>query len=395
VNGFEHLAARDSLRIIGLISGTSVDGVDAVFAEFSGPPERPEIRQLGFLTAPYDESLRREILAVSGGDVRSAQELSRLDHAVGDAFGRAALAVLAEAGKTPDDLDLVGSHGQTILHDPARGETWQVGEPSRIAAATGAVVVADFRRADMAVGGQGAPLVPLFDTLVFREPDHGRVLLNIGGIANLTVLPAGHGTSGVFAFDTGPGNVLIDEFVRHATEGRTSYDDGGRLAAAGRVDEELLAGFMEHPYFYEKPPKSTGREVFGAAFVALTMGEWVRGGERLEDLVATLTEFTALSIAESIKVYVRPRADVSEVLVSGGGIHNDTMMKRITEELEDFQVRTLETVGFSSDAKEALAFALLARETVAGRAGNVVGATGASSPVVLGSITRPPASVVA
>jgi len=391
VNGLEHLAARRSLTIIGLISGTSVDGVDAVLAEFAGTAERPEIRQLGFVTVPYEPSLRREILAVSSGDPRTAQELSRLDHAIGDAFGRAALAVVAEAGKTVADVDLVGSHGQTILHDPAHHETWQVGEPTRIAAATGAVVVSDFRRADMAVGGQGAPLVPLFDALVFRRPDRGRVLVNIGGIANVTALPAGEGTAGVFAFDTGPGNVLIDEFLRHATSGRTSYDDRGRLAAAGKVDQELLEGFLEHPYFYEKPPKSTGREVFGAGFVALTMGEWIRGGERLEDLVATLTEFTALSIAESIKVYVQPRTDVAEVLVSGGGIHNDTLMARIGAELDGMDVRTLEAAGFSSDAKEALAFALLARETVAGRPGNVVGATGASRPVVLGSVTMPPA----
>jgi anhydro-N-acetylmuramic acid kinase len=298
--------------------------------------------------------------------------------------------VLRESGRSPSDVDLVGSHGQTIFHDPAGGETWQVGEPTRIAAATGAVVVSDFRRADMAVGGQGAPLVPLFDALVFRSPDRGRILLNIGGIANLTALPAGRGTAGVFAFDTGPGNVLIDEFLRAATGGRTTFDDRGRLAASGKPDEELLAGFLEHPYFYEKPPKSTGREVFGAGFVTLTLGEWMRGGERLEDLVATLTEFTALSIAGSIKSYVLPRADTRDVLVSGGGVHNETLMKRLAEELDGLAVRPLETVGFSSDAKEALAFALLARETVAGRPGNVVGATGAERAVVLGAVTMPP-----
>jgi anhydro-N-acetylmuramic acid kinase len=389
----ERLAAGQSLAIVGLISGTSVDGIDAVLAEISGAPGRPEVRQLAFITVPYREDGRREILAVSGGDSRTAPELSRLDHAIGDAFGEAAVRVLSEAGKTVADLDLVGSHGQTIFHDPSCGETWQVGEPSRIAAATGAVVVSDFRRADMAVGGQGAPLVPLFDALVFRREDCGRVLVNIGGIANLTVLPAGAGTADVFAFDTGPGNVLIDEFLRHATKGRQTFDDGGRLAASGKVDEELLAGFMEHPYFYEKPPKSTGREVFGAGFVALTLGEWVRGGERLEDLVATLTEFTALSITESIKVYVAPRAEITEVLVSGGGIHNKTLMKRLDEELDGMRVTSLETFGFSSDAKEALAFALLARETVAGRPGNVVGATGADRPVVLGTVTVPPSAV--
>lgn len=384
------LAGRDPLTVVGLISGTSMDGIDAVVVRISGPADRPVFEQLGFETVPYEESLRAELRGIAGGDVRSAGDFCRLDHALGEAFGRAALRVVNRAGLTADQVDLVGTHGQTVFHDSSHRETWQLGEPNRIAAIVGAPVVSDFRRADQAAGGEGAPLVPLFDALVFRDPERGRVLLNIGGIANVTVLPAGSGRDGIFAFDTGPGNVLLDEFLFHATSGRIRYDRDGKLAAAGRVDQELLDAYLEHPYFYEKPPKSTGREVFGAGFVALTLGEWGRHGDRLEDVAATLTEFTALSIAGSIREYVQPVARVDEVLVSGGGAHNPTLMRRITEEMDGLDVRPLEAVGFSSDAKEAMAFALLARETVCGRPGNIPAATGASAPVVLGSITPAP-----
>jgi anhydro-N-acetylmuramic acid kinase len=375
------------MNVLGLISGTSVDGIDAALAEIQGEGAELRLRQIAFATVPYPDAVRKHILAVARGEPRSAAELCRLDHAVGDAFGAAGLRVLAEAGVTPERVDLVGSHGQTIFHDGDRRETWQIGEPTRIAESIGAPVVSDFRRADLAAGGHGAPLVPLFDALVFRKTDTGRILLNIGGIANVTVLPKGKGTDGVFAFDTGPGNVLIDEFLSHASGGRICFDEGGRLAAQGEVDEDLLEGFLEHPYFYEKPPKSTGREVFGAGFVALTLGEWGRRGERIEDVVATLTEFTALSIAGSIREYVLPAVKAKEVLVSGGGAHNATLMRRIAAELDGLTVASLEVAGFSADAKEALAFAVLARETVLGRPGNVPGATGASRPVVLGKIT--------
>ncbi|GJM45246.1 MAG: anhydro-N-acetylmuramic acid kinase [Gemmatimonadota bacterium] len=381
------LQDKPSLTIVGLMSGTSMDGIDAVVTEISGPADAPVFRQLGFVTVPYKDKLRAALRDVSGGEVRSAGDLCALDHAVGDAFGQAALAALRAADIPADRVDLVGSHGQTVFHDASRSETWQIGEASRIAAAVGAPVVSDFRRADQAAGGQGAPLVPLFDALVFRHPKRGRALVNIGGIANVTVLPAGRGREGIFAFDTGPGNVLIDEFLMHATSGRVAYDADGKLAAAGTVDEDLLAAYLEHPYFYEKPPKSTGREVFGAGFVALTLGEWGRRGDRIEDATATLTDFTALSIAGSIREYVQTVAAVEEVLVSGGGSHNQTLMKRITEELDDLTVAPLESVGFSSDAKEALAFALLARETIFGRAGNIPTATGARQSVVLGSVT--------
>ena len=380
-------AERGALRVLGLMSGTSVDGIDAVVAEIEGEGTGLQVRQVGFVTVPYPEEVRREILDVAKGASRSAEQICRLDHAVGDAFARAGLQVLEENGLSRDDLDLAGSHGQTIFHDPERTMTWQIGEATRIAAALGVPVVADFRRADLAEGGQGAPLVPLFDALVLRSADRGRALLNIGGISNVTVLPAGTGTDGVFAFDTGPGNVLIDEFLRHATEGRLSLDEGGRLAAKGKVDEELLDGFLEHPYFYEKPPKSTGREVFGASFIALTLGAWGRSGEQLEDMVATLTEFTAMSIVGSVREYVLPRTPVKEVFVSGGGVHNETLMRRLREELDDLSVEPLDATGFSADAKEALAFAVLARETLLHRPGNIPGATGAKRPVVLGSIT--------
>ena len=384
------LADRDSLTVVGLMSGTSVDGIDAVVVEMAGKGGGTDIRQRAFHTAPFEERLRAEILAVAGGEVRSPRALSRLDHALGEAMGDAALVAMADAGLAPGDVDLVGSHGQTILHDPDAHQSWQIGEPTRIAARVKAPVVSDFRRADQACGGQGAPLVPILDALLFRSADRSRVLLNLGGMANVTVLPAGQGTDGVFAFDTGPGNVLIDEFIRHATQGKMRCDEDGRLGESGHVDEELLEGFLEHPYFLQPPPKSTGREIFGAAFVSLTLGEWVTERDRLADLAATLTEFTAISITGSIRTYVLPRTPVDEVLVSGGGVRNPFLMRRIREGLPDIEVASLETVGFSPDAKEAIAFAFLARETVAGRPGNVPEATGAEGPAVLGSITPAP-----
>ncbi len=384
------LADRDSLTVVGLMSGTSVDGIDAVVVDLAGKAGDPEVRQRAFRTVPIDERLRAEILAVSAGELRSPRELSHLDHVLGDAMGDAAVAAMADAGLSPGDVDLVGSHGQTILHDPGAHESWQIGEPTRIAVRVRAPVVSDFRRADQACGGQGAPLVPRLDAILFRVADRSRVLLNLGGMANVTVLPAGQGTEGVFAFDTGPGNVLIDEFLRHATQGEMQCDEDGRLGEAGRVDEELLAGFLEHPYFLEPPPKSTGREVFGTAFVSLTLGEWVGERDRLADLTATLTEFTAISITGSIREYVLPRTTVDEVLVSGGGVRNPSLMRRLKEGLPGIEVSSLETVGFSPDAKEAIAFAFLARETVAGQPGNVPAATGAARPAVLGSITPAP-----
>lgn len=390
MSGTGAAADRAEWTVIGMISGTSMDGIDVVIARISGPPERPAFEQIAFETVPYDKTLRRELRDVSGGETRSAGEFCRLDHALGDAFAAAARGVMERAGLGVGDVDLVGTHGQTVYHDPARRETWQMGEPSRIAAAVGAPVVSDFRRADQAAGGEGAPLVPLFDALVFRHPSQGRVLLNIGGMANVTVLPPGEGRGDVFAFDTGPGNVLLDEFLIQATSGRLRFDEGGRLAAAGSVDEEMLEAYLEHPYFYEKPPKSTGREVFGAGFVSLTLGEWGKQGDRIEDVAATLTDFSALSIAGSIREYVQPHVPIAEVLVSGGGVHNVTMMRRIAEELDGIPVKPLEEAGFSADAKEALAFALLARETMCGRPGNIPAATGASGPVVLGHVTPAP-----
>jgi anhydro-N-acetylmuramic acid kinase len=390
VNRLAALAAKPKLRVIGLMSGTSMDGVDAALAEIEGSAEAPRVTLLAFVTVPYPDELRAEIRSAASGDACGAAQLCHLDHAVGEAFGEAARLVVQEAGLGPHEVDLVGSHGQTIVHDPERRETWQLGEPSRIAAAVGAAVVSDFRRADQAAGGHGAPLVSLFDLRVFRKSDRGRILLNIGGIANVTVLPKGQGPDDVFGFDTGPGNVLIDEFLTHATGGRIRYDEDGRLAARGTVDEDLLAAFLEHPYFFEKPPKTTGREVFGAGFVALTLTEWGRRGEHLEDIVATLTDFTAISIAASVKEYVLPRAKIQEVLVSGGGVHNETLLRRLREELDGIEVASLETVGVSPDAKEALAFALLARETICGRPGNVPAATGARRPAVLGVVTAAP-----
>ncbi len=291
----------------------------------------------------------------------------------------------------PDAVDLVGSHGQTIWHIPRAGEphaaTLQLGDPARIAEGTGLPVVSDFRARDIAAGGEGAPLVPWQDRVLFALPQGRRVLQNIGGIGNLTWVPPRGDPAPLLAFDTGPGNALIDAAVELATGGRETFDRDGVRAARGRVRPDILEELLVHPFFALEPPKSTGREVFGRPFVAaLAERHGIAGDADWDDLIATLTALTARSIGDSIRRWVLARG-VDEVVVSGGGARNPTLMARIRDELRPIPVFTGERLGVDPDAKEALAFAALAWAHVHGLAGNVPEATGASGPRVLGSFT--------
>ncbi len=377
------LAAKKRRRVVGLMSGTSADGIDAVLVDLWGCGESTRCEVLSFITTPLPSDLRRAVFALFAADA-SLDALCRVNFALGEALATAALTAVEQAKLGPESIDLIGSHGQTVRHLPTSGATLQIGEPAVIAAHTGAVTIADFRVADMAVGGEGAPLVPLADHLLFGHRREGRLLLNIGGIANITALPAQADPRSIRAFDLGPGNMLIDAAVAHCTEGREHFDRGGERAARGRVDEALLAELMRHSFLQREPPKSTGREEFGEPFLAeiLRRGTW-----RDDDLIATLTAFTAQSIAEGIGRFCP--GEFAKLWVGGGGVHNPRIMAGLQRALPDIAVKSLAELGVDPDAREALAFAVLANETLMGRTGNIPAVTRAQRSVVLGKIALP------
>lgn len=393
----ESYASSKERLVIGLISGTSADGVDATLVRIVG--EEPErVDTLVFVTKPYPTEIREAVLRVSqDGDVET---LCWLNFVLGEIFAEAVLEVAKLAGVSLKKVRLIGSHGQTVRHlppkhplhpsSPHRVGTLQIASPAVIAFRTGVPVVSDFRSKDMAAGGQGAPLVPLVDWLLLRHDRKNRVALNIGGIANLTVLPAGSKASEVLAFDTGPGNMLIDGAVRYFSGGRRDFDRNGEWARRGRVDENLLGWLMSHPFLRQPPPKSTGREMFGEGFLRKVLKRSEKLGLRHYDVVATLTAFTALSVADALERFVLPKVgSVDELIVSGGGANNPALMAMLREKLPQIAVRRSDEFGVNADAKEAVAFAVLAHRTVMGLTGNLPSATGAKVPVVLGNLTLP------
>lgn len=378
------LGLRDAVprRIVGLISGTSADGVDAALVEIEGFRETTRVRLLAFATRPYAPELRARVLDL--GDA-TAEELLRLHYRLGEEFARAALDLIEPARRQGLAVHLVGSHGQTARHHPraadpdGRAATLQLGEPAVIAERTGLPVVADFRPRDVAAGGEGAPLVPLVDWLLFRRPGRIRACLNLGGIANVTVL--GERPEAVRAFDLGPANMPLDLVVQAWTGGVELFDRDGARAATGRVDRGLVAELLCHPFLALPPPKSTGREAFGRVFVDPLLA---RFAGREADLLASLARFVAEAVGEGVRRHVPERID--EVLVSGGGARNGTLMAALGETLAPAAVRSIEEVGMDPDAKEAVAFAVLANETLFGQPGNLPSATGAAGPRVLGKI---------
>jgi anhydro-N-acetylmuramic acid kinase len=376
--------------IVGLMSGTSLDGVDAALVSMDGDGvHNLDWKMVHWSTAPYSDERRETIhRAILEG---SAEALCSLHAEMGEWLSEAVLRVCEEASVPMQDVEVIGSHGQTVWHIPPsdgmRGSTLQLGDPSTIAERTGRPVISDFRSRDVAAGGQGAPLVPWVDQLLFSLPDAARALQNIGGIGNVSWVPPRGSTEDVLAFDTGPGNALMDAAVESATGGRLSFDVGGRLSAQGVVDQQLLEELLRHPYFGQEPPKSTGREVFGRPFVK-RLADAVRpeGDQDWMDLVATLTELTARSIADAYERWVIPKG-VREAVLTGGGAMNPTLVRRITELVAPLSVRDASVLGVDPEAKEALAFAALAWAHLHGIPANVPSATGASGLRVLGSYT--------
>jgi anhydro-N-acetylmuramic acid kinase len=382
------------MLVAGLMSGTSVDGIDVALVEIEGEGFNQRIRPVAFHEIPYPPGVRHGVFAISNAEISTAR-LSQMNFLLGELFGDAVVEACKRSSIPLSKLDLVGSHGQTIYHqssattlyDRAVASTLQIGEPSLIAARTATPVVADFRPADMAVGGQGAPLVPYVDYLLYRHPEKGRVALNIGGIANLTAIPPGAPPEAVVAFDTGPGNMVIDALVSQFSVGALTFDRDGRMAASGRVHHPLLAELMKAPYIKRSPPKSCGREQYGAAFISGLLAE----GLPAADLVATATAFTVAAVAEAVRNFVAPRMPVDELIVSGGGAKNPEILRRLRDQLGRTRILNSSELGIDGDAKEAIAFAALAYESWHRRPANLPSATGARRSAILGKLCYPPA----
>jgi anhydro-N-acetylmuramic acid kinase len=390
MNVLARLQATNDKLVIGLMSGTSVDGIDAILLHLRGSGVRTKFEELAFLRYPYGNNVRHLILKNSVAETSSVEQITRLNFLVGELFAKAAARVVKKAGYRLSDVELIGSHGQTIHHLPRMRKfggrtvraTLQIGDPSVIAKRTGVPTVGDFRVADVALGGQGAPLVPYVDYLLFRSRTVSRGLLNIGGIANLTVLPKNCAPQDVRAFDTGPGNMIVDALMKKLYH--KAYDEGGRLALQGKPSRALLRVLALHPFIKKRPPKSTGREEFGANLLKRMLAH--ASSLRREDVLATGASFTAYCAYQNYKTYLEKTTKLDELIVSGGGVHNEAIMKALRDYFKPIPVRKVDEYGISADAKEALCFAILANETIAGNPANLPSVTGAARPTVLGKI---------
>jgi anhydro-N-acetylmuramic acid kinase len=386
------------MLVLGMMSGTSADGIDVTLARISGAPPNLNAKLIAHAAVKFPDGLRKEILRVAEQQPISAGALSQLNFRLGGLFADAALAACRKFRVSPKRISLIGSHGQTIFHQgrpvPYFGaptaSTLQIGEPSLIAARTGITTVGDFRPADMALGGQGAPLVPYVDYLLYRHPKLGRISLNLGGIANITILPRAAKPQQVFAFDTGPANMLIDALVSDFTRGRQRFDKNAQLAAQGRSNPALLDELLRDPYLKLAPPKSTGREYYGSAYVQKIHALGQRHRAKPNDLIRAATVFTALSVLDALNRFVLRKTKIDQLIVSGGGAHNPLILAQLSAALPGIEVLPSSRLGVPEDAKEAFAFALLAYETFHQRPSNLPSATGARGHAILGKMSYAP-----
>ena len=378
------------MKIVGLMSGTSGDGVDAALVDISSHGRSIKARTLMAQTLAYPRSLQQRILAASvSGTVADVCHLNAL---LGEWFANAALQVIRQAKLSPADVALIGSHGQTIHHLPcgiqasgvgAIRSTLQIAEPAVIAERTGITTIANFRPRDIAAGGQGAPLTPAVHALLLKHQSRARLIVNLGGISNVTYLPRGGGWDGVVAFDTGPANMVLDGLVTRVTSGRQSMDRDGKLALRGQVDARLLGKLLAHPFLSQRPPKSTGREEFGSSIIDELVAVQKQQGLSLEDLLATCSMWTAEAIGTARRWI---KGEVNEIVVGGGGVRNRSVMAHLSTVFAPLPVTTFDTLGWDSKAFEAVAFAVLAYWTAIGQWGNIPAVTGAKHPVLLGTI---------
>lgn len=392
----EQAPERERL-VVGLMSGTSVDAIDAALVRIapSADGKRRCVELIAQSATPFEPALRDAIFELFPPNTGTIARLAQIDVLLGEAFAAATLDLLSEAGITPNKVDLIGSHGQTVYHAPhpppgretlpSVPVTVQIGSGAIIAARTGITTVYDFRPPDLALGGEGAPLVPYVDYLIFGD-DETLAIQNIGGIGNVTVIARGQGPAGLFAFDTGPGNMLIDALAVAASGGAQQYDVDGLLAASGTISAPLLDDALEDGYFARQPPKSTGREEFGLPYAAEFRAKGQSLGLSDTDLLATATALTARTIADAYRRFILPQTPLDAVLLCGGGARNPTLQRMLAAELAPLPVGNVEERGLSADAKEAIAFAVLAYETAHGRPGTLPTTTGATRPAILGSI---------
>jgi anhydro-N-acetylmuramic acid kinase len=397
------LLNQESLTVAGIMSGTSLDGIDVAIVRIDGCGIDAKVKLLHFESFSYEEEVREKLKQLCSIDHSNVALLCGMNFAIAERFADAVVSTAAAAGMKMEEIDLISTHGQTVWHIPVADEadpylpksTLQIGDLSVIAKRTGRVVVGDFRTADMAVGGQGAPLAPYGDFIMFRDAAKGRILQNIGGIGNCTAIPA-QGTdatmssaSELIAFDTGPGNMIMDQVVYELSEGRLTYDADGAWAARGQVHAELLEEMLAHPYFAQLPPKTTGRELFGKAYTASWLKSALERGLAHEDIVATATAFTAHTIARAYKDFIFPHCVIAEVIVSGGGARNHTLLSMMQKLLPEQAILTSDELGVSGDAKEAILFALLGNDCIHGVPNNLPSATGAERLTVMGKLALP------
>lgn len=385
------------MLVLGMMSGTSADGIDAALVRISGAPPAISAKLEGHYHARFPARVRQAVLRLANGGATTTAEISQLNFLLGEQFAAAAVQGCERWRFPLRKLDLIGSHGQTIYHQGAASRflgarrvasTLQIGEPGMIAGRTGVTTIGDFRPADMAAGGQGAPLVPFVDYLLYRHRKLGRVALNIGGIANVTLIPAGASVENVLAFDTGPGNMVIDALVSAISRGRKTFDADARIGLRGRVIRPLLEEMLRHRYLRQAPPKTAGREQFGQEY-ARKLLDWAKKRRaRPEDLVRTATIFTALSIADAFRRFIFPRAHVNELIVAGGGTKNPLLMAQLAAALPGIEMVGSARFGVPAEAKEAFAFAILAYESFHARANNLPSATGAKRPAILGKLVH-------
>lgn len=372
---------------VGLMSGTSLDGIDAVLCEITGTGKDTEISQLAFETYPIPESIKKKIEACAANEPIEVAKLTSLNFELGNLFAEAVLDLCQAYGLPMNELDFVASHGQTLYHQPDGKDeylpsTLQVGESAVIAAKCGCPVISDFRVMDMAVGGQGAPLVPYSEYIIYQDQTKNIALQNIGGIGNITIVPAKADLEDIIAFDTGPGNMMIDSAMQFLF--KKDYDESGKTAQKGRMIPELQDELTNHEYLERALPKTTGREDFGRHLTKKIINSYKN--ERPEDIIATLTWFTAYSIADSYQRFILPKLSLDQLIIGGGGSHNKTLIKYIVKLMPDVEILIQEDLGYSSDAKEAIAFVILGNETLHQNKSNVPSATHARKKAVLGKI---------
>lgn len=378
------------MKIVGLMSGTSGDGVDAAVVDVSGRGQTLKARALAAQTLAYPRSLQQRIVAASVSG--TVGDICHLNALLGEWFANAALHVIRQAKLRPADITVIGSHGQTVHHLPkgiqapgvgAVRSTLQIAEPAVIAERTGITTIANFRPRDIAAGGQGAPLTPAAHALLLKHPRRARLIVNLGGISNVTYVPRAGTWNGVLAFDTGPANMVLDGLVNRATNGRLLMDRDGKWALKGQVEPRLLGKLLAHPFLSRRPPKSTGREEFGPSLIDELMAIQKQQGLSIEDLLATCSMWTAKSVGTARRWI---KGAIDEVVVGGGGVRNRAVMENLTAVFAPIPVTTFDALGWESKAFEAVAFALLAYQTMTGQWGNIPAVTGASHPVLLGAI---------